>query len=223
VQRICFEWIAQSDALFYLGPSPGADSERTVARSLGLPIFSDDNHPPPNLPSDVKPEEVREIRLTEYSECADTYRHTYQTIWTAGSVLFAVSGGILGLLSHATATVDARVLAIALVPIWFWYLAVFRPMDRYGKMRRARLAAVEKGLNAAIPSLGMAHFSDSDILDTKSADRKWWQKLPCAFVCRPRVGWYVNLVGLLITAYEFYFGFPLLFKSSGCKWVNWVP
>src|ERR1700712_1587915 len=92
VHRICHEWIAQCDALLFLGTSPGADLERAVAESLGLPIFSPKNMPGMNSRIASK-DDIKEVCLAEYAQCADSYRHTYQTIWSAGSVFFAVSGG----------------------------------------------------------------------------------------------------------------------------------
>lgn len=35
----CFEWLGQCEALFYIGPSKGADIELARAKELGLQVF----------------------------------------------------------------------------------------------------------------------------------------------------------------------------------------
>ena len=40
------EWLKVADAMFFLGSSPGADKERALAESLGLPIYEGLNEVP---------------------------------------------------------------------------------------------------------------------------------------------------------------------------------
>jgi hypothetical protein len=215
VHRVCNEWIAQCDALLFLGSSPGADMERAVAESLGLPIFTPENIRSMRPLGCYKSEDKKEVYLTEYAQCADSYRHTYQTIWAAGSVFFAVSGGILAIWKSGQPPSGAT-WALALFPIWFWYMAIFRPMNRYGDKRRERLAWIETELNKMIPSLAMKHFSDDGIKSARLNFRD--------FFLKPRVLWYVTLLGGGITAYQIVFILFKLLKLTGLKgaWVDWV-
>jgi hypothetical protein len=214
VERICNEWIAQCDALLFLGSSPGANIEKAIAESLGLPIFTRESLPSIKALDTAKKEDLKEIYLAEYAQCADSYRHTYQTIWSAGSVFFAVSGGILALQAKSGSAGSAALWALALLPIWFWYLAIFRPMDRYGQVRRKRLADIETIFNQKFPPIAMAHFLDKKI--------KGQDFCVLRFICEPRVKWYVTFVGLGLTTYELTFGVCKLINTLHPTWCGWV-
>jgi hypothetical protein len=205
-ERVCFEWVGQCDALLYLGASPGADKERAVAVALKLPIFT-----PTDLPSaeNIKPkhtEAMREGYLREYSECAESYRHTYSTMWQAGAVFTAISAGVLAVWAQGEGAISANTWMLALLPTVFWYQAIFRPMNRYGEARRTRLAAIERRLCTLVPGLNMEHFSSATINSPPLTLGN--------LILRPRVYWYVTLVGFLLTMIELIYWPPALLMAS---------
>ena len=101
-------------------------------------------------------EKVRiDAYLKEYSECAASYRHTYATIWQAGGIFFATSGVMLAFSDD----INNIVFSFSLVPIVFWWIGLFLPMDKYGEMRSKRLSDIEEELNNLKLGLKMRHFS----------------------------------------------------------------
>jgi hypothetical protein len=92
-----------------------------------------------------------EVLLTEYTECATSYRHTYATIWQAGGILGAAAAAILAFSS-------SWVQLFAPVPILAWYLALFLPMDAYGQLRRRRLQQLEEIIGRHPEGAPMWHF-----------------------------------------------------------------
>ena len=82
----------------------------------------------------------------EYEHLAAGYRHTYQTVWQAGSVFMVISAALLafGAGDQATNTgLAALIKWIWPLPFFFWWLGIFTPMDRYGKIRLQRLQELE--------------------------------------------------------------------------------
>lgn len=153
--QICHKWIERCDALFFIAPSAGAESERQVAVKLSLPIYRNIEDIP-NVTSDtlsrMSPEALN-AHLIEYQECMESYRHTYDTIWQAGALFAALT---VGLITFAQESIKE----LSLLPIIFWCFGIFTPMNRYGELRNDRLVAIEQLLNATVPGLKMAHFSD---------------------------------------------------------------
>lgn len=48
--KVCGEWIARCDALFFIAPSTGANWERGIAEQLGRPVYESlDQVPKPNV------------------------------------------------------------------------------------------------------------------------------------------------------------------------------
>ncbi|OXY99963.1 hypothetical protein BEK98_01845 [Streptomyces diastatochromogenes] len=82
----------------------------------------------------------------------ESYRHTYATIWQAGGLFVAISAGVLALGK------GSYIVALAPIPIAFWYFGIFLPMNRYGEIRNARLVDIEKKLNETVPGLKMEHY-----------------------------------------------------------------
>ena len=74
----------------------------------------------------------------EYEQLAESYRHTYQTIWQAGSVFTAISAALL-VFGSIENGVPGKIYFLTKLfwplPFFFWWLGVFTPMDRYGKIR----------------------------------------------------------------------------------------
>jgi hypothetical protein len=83
----------------------------------------------------------------EYGHLAEGYRHNYQTIWQAGSVFMAISAALLVLGSSTVnhpSGIDQLIKWIWPLPFFFWWLGIFTPMDRYGKLKLQRLQELEK-------------------------------------------------------------------------------
>jgi hypothetical protein len=167
IKRVVFqEWIRHSDAFFYLSDSSDAKADYAFAKSLNLPIFRHIDDIPANS-SAVEQSSPQSNELpfhgysTEYEQCMDSYRHTYATIWQAGTVFIAVSAGILAFGKPDKAgEISLGILLIAPLPILFWYQGIFRPMNRYGEGRRKRLQEIEALLNGLEPRLQMRHVTD---------------------------------------------------------------
>jgi len=149
---LCERWVARCDAFFFIGSSPGAESERKVAVELGLPIYRNLEDVPEvagQQPTSLSAQAL-EVQLEEYKQCAESYRHTYATIWQAGA-LIAAGAGLLA------ASRDPIVQAFAPLPPLAWYLAVFLPMDGYGEQRSRRLQELEELFSSEL-GIQMYHF-----------------------------------------------------------------
>ncbi len=204
VERICLEWVAQCDALLYLAKSPGADVEKAVAVALKLPIYSPDNLPGADSTNPVLQEKVFDGYLAEYAQCTESYRHTYATIWQAGAVFAAISAGVLALWGQRTDPIPFSVVTLALLPVVFWYQAIFRPMNRYGEGRRSRLRVLESEFARLVPGLRMGHFSSDSPHEKKPSLKN--------LLWTPRVSWYVTAVGAGLTGGEILYWPGRLFK-----------
>lgn len=196
------ELIRKCDALFH--QRDDSCEVLKFARSIGIAVFRhlDD------IPSAVnalllKPDSdiVIETRFKgiqlEYQQCADSYRHTYATLWQAGAVFALISAGILALSKTDTGDIRWVMLLCSPIPILFWYQSIFRPMDRYGRRRRDRLAEIEGKLNSLIDSLGMNHFSSLQIGKQGVFSRKNFRD----FFKEPRVSQCVHVfavIGLIL-------------------------
>ncbi len=98
-------------------------------------------------------EQAFQAYLLEYEQRVESYRHTYETIWQASALFAALSAGVLAFrdsIPHAN--------LLAPLPVIFWFLGIYRPMNRYGEMRNDRLVEIETLLSAHVPDLEMRHF-----------------------------------------------------------------
>lgn len=102
-----------------------------------------------------------ELFKLEYQQLAESYRHTYATIWQAGSVFTAISAGLLAF--GVRADLNSQQLKLIMIfwalPFLFWWIGIFTPMDRYGKLRFERLRTLENGLLQHGYYYRMNHFS----------------------------------------------------------------
>lgn len=162
---VCRGWVTRCDALLYLGSSPGADAELETARATGLMIFTslEDIPAASDTASGSSGSRIGQSGmslealtgyLAEYHECMESYRHTYETIWQAGGVFAAISAGLVAFGDRGEGGALALGQVLAPLPVIFWYLGVFRPMNRYGEMRNDRLKDIEAILDV-IPGLEM--------------------------------------------------------------------
>ena len=84
----------------------------------------------------------------EYQKAADRYDNIYKAIWTNFSYMAIVAGGILTFGKDKLGIYMAGFLAF--VPLIFWWLASFEPMNRYGDRVVDRLADIEKRINTLL-------------------------------------------------------------------------
>jgi hypothetical protein len=140
--------------------------------------------------------EAFQAYLIEYQECMESYRHTYATIWQASGLFAAISAGVL------TLGKGSYIDVIAPIPVIFWYIGIFIPMNRYGEIRNDRLAAIEQLLSDAIPDLDMRHYRrfSSARKSMTTAQRL----LTLDVLKRPRVSEVVSAFGLATFVLEVY-------------------
>ena len=108
------------------------------------------------VPTELGPQAINAY-LAEYNQCAETYRSTYNLIWSAGALFTGATGALLVAANLQTNPIRGA-LIFAPLPIIFWDLGLFRPMNRYVEGRTWRLADLEELLSDAVPNLDMEHF-----------------------------------------------------------------
>ncbi len=162
VIRISLDLLNKCDAIYIIDyknsikTSEGVKAELKKAKELNLKIFKNLNEISINNNTNIEnKKELANIYLKEYSECMQSYRHTYQTIWQAGSFFIAMTAALI---AYATYTSNLTLKLIAFIPYIFWWIGIFTPMDRYGKIRFYRLVKLEKIINSLIPRLNLNHF-----------------------------------------------------------------
>jgi hypothetical protein len=112
--------------------------------------------------------EAIEIYKMEYERCAQRYNDLYNAAWTNFSYMALVAGGILSFGGSRFVTPFTAFLAC--LPLLFWWLATFEPLNRYGDHVETQILKIEKALNAlSISQLkgvadearkGLTHFED---------------------------------------------------------------
>lgn len=133
---------------------------------------------------------VLDAYLREYEQCMESYRHTYQTIWQVGSMFAAIGGAMFAFGDNAGKLSWTQ--ALAPLPLLFWYLGVFLPMDRYGDVRRETLVWIETAINRGW-GLSLSHYLSLQKLQPAEVKiGKWGLKPP------PRVRLAVHLLSLAL-------------------------
>lgn len=136
-----------------------------------------------------------ELFKLEYQHLAEGYRHTYATIWQAGGVLTAISAALLAFKGSPGINSSTNlVMWIWPLPFFFWWLGIFTPMDRYGKLRLQRLQELEeltqKEGKFAYWGYEIKHFAYmSEKLKTTQKLLSW---------AKLRVGYMVDVFGIII-------------------------
>ena len=112
--------------------------------------------------------EAIDIYKMEYERCAQRYNDLYNAAWTNFSYMALVAGGILSFGGSRFVTPFTAFLAC--LPLLFWWLATFEPLNRYGDHVEQQILKIEKALNAlSISRLtnvadeakkGLTHFED---------------------------------------------------------------
>lgn len=87
----------------------------------------------------------RELLVKEYENCINRYENIYKALWQNLSYLSVLSAAILTFASPKFHW--SLVVVIAGLPLLFWYLVQFWPLDLYGRLVRHRTAEIERTLN----------------------------------------------------------------------------
>lgn len=137
----------------------------------------------------------------EYEQCAESYRHTYATIWQAGGLFGVISGAIVAVGSSGDGGLDPLLQVLAPLPLLFWYLGIFRPMNRYGEWRSKRLSVLEEEVFPKLESrLEMLHFSEYNTRRKKESSL--YRALTFKWIWRPRVNEIVSILGISLLVAE---------------------
>lgn len=231
--NICKKWVEKCDALYFIATSPGAEEEKQVAVALNMPIYRNlDDIPDVILDSHARlsPEAVAAY-LIEYEQCMDSYRHTYATIWQAGSIFAAVSAAIIAFASKSTdGSIPWWIQLLAPVPVLFWWWGIYWPMNRYGEWRSNRLKSIENLLSegGAAPDLSMEHFrrfdrerkgdvKEKETIKDRGIRYSKERLLKVKFLWQPRVSEVVTIFGLAILLLEIH-----LIIKNWAKIIEWL-
>lgn len=90
---------------------------------------------------------IFEIFKLEYEQAAQRYENIYKAIWQIFSYMAVLAAAILTFGARASNLPLAVAVLIALLPLLFWYSAIYIPMNFYGEQDRKRLADIEKNFN----------------------------------------------------------------------------
>lgn len=97
-----------------------------------------------------------QLYTLEYQKAAERYENIYRSIWTIFSYLTAVAAGILAFGSDRFE--PHALICIAAIPLLFWFLTTYLPLDRYGNGTAKRLRDLESLLNERFQT-ELKHFS----------------------------------------------------------------
>ncbi len=88
----------------------------------------------------------------EYEQAAQRYENIYKAIWQIFQYMAFLSGGILTFASKSeTNGLDLKIIiSIALTPLLFWFLAIYIPMDQYGKNALTNLQKIEQRIEKTV-------------------------------------------------------------------------
>lgn len=162
--------------------------------------------------------EAFQAYLVEYEQCMASYRHTYATIWQAGSIFAAISAAIIAISSvvatRNSASVPPLIQVLAPIPVLFWYHGIYRPMNRYGELRNDRLVQLEQLLNDNIAGLQMNHFRSFSHF--RKGEPRLKRILKFKWLWKPRVHEIITIFGVILTLIEvylvwIYYLFPLFY------------
>jgi hypothetical protein len=86
-----------------------------------------------------------EFWKTEYEKAAERYENIYKALWQNFQYLALVSAAILTFGKDSLPA--GMMILLAGLPVLFWFVAQYVPMDRYGVAARDRLAEIENAFN----------------------------------------------------------------------------
>ena len=176
------------------------------------------------IPDSAPYKEAVEIYKMEYEKAAERYNNLYNAAWTNFSYMALVAGGLLTFGGARFVTPVTALLAC--IPLLFWWIATFEPLNRYGDKVLKELGDIENALNALCISQdfppdarkGLTHFrrfADRGKNEPLSVEKIW------------RVRYVVRIVGVIFLLMTLGFaikvgmlwakGKPLTVKSEPLK------
>ncbi|SOD03155.1 hypothetical protein SAMN05216486_10846 [bacterium JGI 053] len=88
---------------------------------------------------------VQQLYENEYNKAVERYQNIYTAVWQNFSYMAILAAGIL---TFGKGQVDiAPLIAIAIAPLLFWYVATFVPLDHYGQQNGEYLKKMERALH----------------------------------------------------------------------------
>ena len=146
--------------------------------------------------------EAFQAYTVEYEQCMESYRHTYATIWQAGSIFAAIIAFSSAVATHNSTNIPPLIQVLAPIPVLFWYHGIYRPMNKYGELRNDRLAALEQFLNHNIIGLQMSHYQNFSSF--RKGETVFKRILKFKWLWRPRVHEVITIFGIILTVIELY-------------------
>ncbi len=92
----------------------------------------------------------------EYEKAVERYENIYKAVWQNFSYMSIVAGGILTFGSNFLGDYTLTAF-LSCIPLLFWYVVTFVPMNRYGYKASDQLAEIEQKINA-IAGTDLNHF-----------------------------------------------------------------
>jgi hypothetical protein len=80
----------------------------------------------------------------EYERALERYNNLYNSAWTNFSYMVLVAGGIVTF--GGQRFIGSLTIFLACVPLLFWFIATFVPLDRYGRQVEERIVEIEDSL-----------------------------------------------------------------------------
>jgi hypothetical protein len=146
-----------------------------------------------------------QLYTLEYQKAAERYDNIYRSIWTIFSYMTAVAGAFLAF--GAERIEHHALICIASIPLFFWLLTTYLPLDRYGTQVINRLGQIEGTLNKNY-HVEMNHFGQ---FTPKGPTvfwefLKWWKskKYSCAFKQLRRARFAIGVLFGILTVLVLY-------------------
>lgn len=83
----------------------------------------------------------------EYKQTAERFENIYKAIWQIFSYMAILAAGILTFGSRNSTLRIEAIVFIGLTPLVFWFLAIYIPMNHYGKQTGKDLEKIEENFN----------------------------------------------------------------------------
>lgn len=119
--------------------------EKQYKMTITPPIVIENPQKPANE-EEAKSDKRFELYKLEYTTGVQRYEDIYKSLWTIFNYMAILAGGILAFGKGSGASHNL-IIAIACVPLLFWFWATYLPLDSYGKLVEKRMKAIEELFN----------------------------------------------------------------------------